>query len=50
LRFAKPAIDACASDYVMLDVMKIGGVSGWLRAQRWRRPADYQFQAIFGLR
>jgi mandelate racemase len=26
------AIDAHASDYVMLDVMKIGGVSGWLRA------------------
>jgi mandelate racemase len=26
------AIDARASDYVMLDVMKIGGVSGWLRA------------------
>jgi mandelate racemase len=26
------AIDAQASDYVMLDVMKIGGVSGWLRA------------------
>jgi mandelate racemase len=26
------AIDARASDYVMLDVMKIGGVTGWLRA------------------
>ena len=26
------AIDAGASDYVMPDVMKIGGVSGWLRA------------------
>lgn len=26
------AIDANASDYMMLDVMKIGGVSGWLRA------------------
>jgi mandelate racemase len=26
------AIDAQASDYVMLDVMKIGGVTGWLRA------------------
>jgi mandelate racemase len=26
------AIDARASDYVMLDAMKIGGVSGWLRA------------------
>ncbi len=26
------AIDAEASDYMMLDVMKIGGVSGWLRA------------------
>ncbi|MBC8164574.1 MAG: mandelate racemase [Bryobacteraceae bacterium] len=26
------AIDAQASDYVMLDVMKIGGITGWLRA------------------
>jgi mandelate racemase len=26
------AIDAQASDYMMLDVMKIGGVSGWLQA------------------
>jgi mandelate racemase len=26
------ALDAQASDYVMLDVMKIGGVTGWLRA------------------
>lgn len=26
------AIDARASDYVMLDVMKIGGVTGWMRA------------------
>ncbi len=26
------AIDAQASDYVMPDVMKIGGVTGWLRA------------------
>jgi mandelate racemase len=26
------AIDAEASDYMMPDVMKIGGVSGWLRA------------------
>ncbi len=26
------AIDAQASDYVMPDVMKIGGVSGWMRA------------------
>lgn len=26
------AIDACASDYMMPDVMKIGGVSGWMRA------------------
>jgi mandelate racemase len=26
------AIDANASDYIMLDVMKIGGVTGWLRA------------------
>jgi mandelate racemase len=26
------AIDAHASDYVMLDVMKIGGITGWMRA------------------
>ncbi len=26
------AIDAAASDYVMPDVMKIGGVTGWMRA------------------
>ncbi len=26
------AIDAHASDYVMFDVMKIGGITGWLRA------------------
>jgi mandelate racemase len=26
------SIAACASDYVMLDVMKVGGVTGWLRA------------------
>jgi mandelate racemase len=26
------AIDALASDFMMLDVMKIGGVTGWLRA------------------
>ena len=26
------AIEARASDYVMPDVMKIGGVTGWLRA------------------
>jgi mandelate racemase len=25
------AIDACASDFVMLDVMKVGGVTGWMR-------------------
>src|SRR5579859_769090 len=28
----KHAIDAQASDYIMLDVMKIGGVTGWMRA------------------
>ena len=28
----RKAIDANASDYVMPDVMKIGGVTGWLRA------------------
>jgi mandelate racemase len=29
---ARNAIDAHASDYIMLDAMKIGGVTGWLRA------------------
>jgi len=31
-RQMQQAIDARASDYVMPDVMKIGGVTGWLRA------------------
>lgn len=31
-RDMRKAIDAGASDYMMLDVMKIGGVTGWLRA------------------
>ena len=26
------SLSACASDFVMLDVMKIGGITGWLRA------------------
>ena len=33
------AIDAHASDYVMPDVMKIGGVTGWQRAAAHRRDA-----------
>ncbi len=28
----RKAIDACACDFMMPDVMKIGGVTGWLRA------------------
>jgi mandelate racemase len=28
----KSALSAKASEFVMLDVMKIGGVTGWLRA------------------
>jgi len=32
------AIDACASDFMMPDVMKIGGVSGWLRAAALAEP------------
>jgi len=31
------AIDAGASDYIMLDVMKIGGVSGWMRGAAMTR-------------
>jgi len=30
----RAALDAGASDYVMLDAMKIGGVTGWLRASK----------------
>jgi mandelate racemase len=32
LREMEQAIEARASDYMMLDVMKIGGVTGWMRA------------------
>jgi mandelate racemase len=32
------AIDAHASDYMMPDVMKIGGVSGWMRAAALATP------------
>ena len=32
------AIDAAASDYMMPDVMKIGGVTGWLRAAALAAP------------
>ena len=32
LRDMQHAIDAGASDYVMPDAMKIGGVTGWMRA------------------
>jgi len=31
--FAK-SLAAGASDFVMLDVMKIGGITGWLRAAK----------------
>jgi mandelate racemase len=32
VRDLQHAIDARASDYMMLDVMKVGGVTGWMRA------------------
>lgn len=32
VRDMQHAIEACASDYMMPDVMKIGGVTGWMRA------------------
>ena len=32
------AIDAAASDFMMLDVMKIGGVTGWVRAAALAAP------------
>lgn len=36
-REMRAAVDAGASDYVMLDVMKIGGVTGWLQGSRLAR-------------
>jgi mandelate racemase len=36
------AIDAGASDYIMLDVMKVGGVSGWMRAAAMTRDRGLQ--------
>ncbi len=36
------AIDAAASDYIMLDVMKVGGVSGWLRGAALTRDRGLQ--------
>ena len=44
------AMEAGASDYVMPDVMKIGGVSGWLRAASWRRKKACSCPTIFGRR
>ena len=35
------AIDARASDYMMPDVMKIGGVTGWLRAAALAQSAEH---------
>jgi mandelate racemase len=32
VRDMQHAVEACASDYMMPDVMKIGGVTGWMRA------------------
>ena len=32
------SLAAAASDYVMLDLDRIGGVSGWRNAAAWRRP------------
>ena len=36
------ALDAGASDHVMLDVMKIGGVTGWMRAAAMTRVKGLQ--------
>ena len=32
------SLAAGASDYVMVDLMKIGGISGWLRAAALAEP------------
>lgn len=39
------AIDAQASDYMMPDVMKIGGVSGWLRAADLAQPGSIRLSS-----
>ena len=44
------ALDAHASDYVMPDVMKIGGVTGWLRAARIAQRAVCASPATCGPR
>jgi mandelate racemase len=44
------AIAAGASDYAMLDVMKIGGVTGWLSAMGQAEAASLPIQAIFLLK
>jgi len=40
------SLSVCASDFVMLDVMKIGGITSWLRAVSQTRPV-YQFRVIY---
>ena len=37
------AIDAHASDFMMPDVMKIGGVTGWLRAAALAQTKGIRF-------
>jgi mandelate racemase len=39
------SLAASASDYVMVDVMKIGGVSGWLRAAALAEPSGIRLSS-----
>ena len=39
------AMDAGASDYIMPDVMKIGGVSGWMHAVDMAQPRGYMISS-----
>jgi mandelate racemase len=50
VRDMQHAIEAGASDYMMPDVMKIGGMTGWMRAAGWARLTAFAFRAICGRR
>jgi mandelate racemase len=39
------SLAACASDYVMVDLMKIGGISGWLRAAALAEPGGVRLSS-----
>jgi mandelate racemase len=39
------ALDADASDFMMPDVMKIGGISGWMRAAALAQPRNIRLSS-----